>query len=572
LTLHRQSSSIKEFPQKIGSFRQPAAGFRMNCSFVRRVFMRFRHPVGKRILAVIILLGAAVLMPRPAAAIAPEDPKVKEVVKKALGYLSAQRDERIGGECLIGLCFWKAGEPAEHPKIQRALARCQGVNFQACDNYSLGIALMFLCEIDPELHHDLIAKYTTEMFRRQKTFGGWSYESFQTGDTSQTQYAVLGMWMVKNFCKNIEVPIDRIEGCGGWLMRTQDPSGKWGYQGQDPGTLARIPQNSVSTTLAASGSGSMYMIADLLQVTRRVDVPHAQRSAALLDPEAGKKAAARGPLTETLKPDDIKNTLAAADKALGFEFEEQHQWHHYYMYALERYHSFREKAGGERNNRWYDQGYEYLRRTQQADGSWVGGQGSDNTAICTCFGTLFLLRSSQKVISKKMAEGVAVGGRELPKDVRNLTVTSDAKVIDPGLALNTDQILEMINNGKSDEIQRIAEENEALALSSNKSERRSQIETLRKQVGAGDYNVRKIVVTALGKDRDLKNVPQLLYAMTDPDPRIGIIADKGLRFISRKIAGVGLPDSNPTKDQIIAARAAWRDWYLSIRPDAELIE
>lgn len=523
-------------------------------------------------LAVILLLGAGLLIPKPADAVTPNDPEVQKVVKRALSFLATAKDDRIGGDCLIGLCFWKANEPVEHPKIQHALTRCKNVNFTMCDNYSLGIALMFLCEIDPKVHHDLIAKFTEELFRRQKKFGPWSYETFQTGDTSQTQYAVLGMWMVKNFCENIDIPIDRIEGCGGWLMRTQDPSGGWGYQGVDPGSLVRVTQSPVTGTLSASGGGSMYMIADLLQVTQRVDVPHAQRSAALVEVADPAKKAARGPLTRTLDPADIKNTLSGVDRFLGTGFKEQPQWNAYYMYALERYHSFREKAGGARDNKWYDDGFAYLSRTQMGEGCWAVAPGSDSEVTATCFSTLFLLRSAQKVIAKKMAEGVAVGGIELPKDVTNIQATNDGKVIDPGLALNTEQILALIESGKSDEIQRVADEKEVLALSKNKTERISQLEALRKQVGAGDFNVRKIVVTALGTDRDLKNVPQLLYAMTDPDPRIGIIADRGLRFISRKVAGVGLPDANPTKDQISAARIAWRNWYLSIRPDAELIE
>jgi hypothetical protein len=48
-------------------------------------------------------------------------------------------------------------------------------------------------------------------------------------------------------------------------------------------------------------------------------------------------------------------------------------------------------------------------------------------------------------------------------------------------------------------------------------------------------------------------------------------ADKGLRFISRKLEGVGLPEE-PKPEQARAAIAAWKTWYQSIRPNAEFLD
>jgi hypothetical protein len=542
------------------------------------------HRCGKRILvALVVLLGAVLLMPKPAAAITPDDPKVKERVKRALAYLGSARDDRIGGECLIGLCFYKAGLPADHPKILQALTRCKQATFNACDNYSLGIALMFLCETGvhdggPNANRELIEKFVNELYRRQKKHGGWGYDHFETGDTSQTQYAVLGMWMAKHWGE-ADVPIDKIEAVGGWLMRTQDPSGGWGYQGKDAGSLVRVtqgdPSSPVSPTLGAAGAGALYMVADMLQVTQRVDVENAPKSKALQDVGGpGKKGS--GPLTVTLNPDDIKSSLALADRYLGNGFKERAMWNHYYMYALERYQSFRQKAGGGKDNTWYDQGFAHLDRTQMGDGCWNAGQASDNDVTATCFGTLFLLRSAEKSIQKytkmKMGDGLAVAGMYLPKDIRNIQQGANGKIVDQKVAVPTEQILELINSGEKEEVSRLAEEREVLVLSGNKTERQSQLEQLRKFVGAGDYHVRMLAVTSLSKVRDLDNVPKLIFALTDPDPRIAQQADRGLRFISRKVNGVGLPDFDPTKAQIKAAETAWKDWYLSIRPNAELLD
>ena len=47
-------------------------------------------------------------------------------------------------------------------------------------------------------------------------------------------------------------------------------------------------------------------------------------------------------------------------------------WTHYYMYALERYRSFQELIEGKvvPEPAWYNDGVEYLQKTQAADGSW----------------------------------------------------------------------------------------------------------------------------------------------------------------------------------------------------------
>jgi hypothetical protein len=529
---------------------------------------------GKQKLTIaILLLGAVLLVPKMAGAITPEDSRVKDRVKLALGFLEKSTDGRLGGLCLIGLCFKKAGIE-DHPKIAQAVEQCYKLdikNRNLVDNYSLGIGLVFLCEIDPKTHHDLIATFVGELLSRQNGIGAWTYPGVTNGDTSQTQYGVLGMWMAKNAAK-IDIPIDRMEAACGWLMRTQDVGGGWIYQPVDPGTYNRTQYdaNQITGSRSAASAGSLYMLAHLLQVTQRVEEGKSTKSKALQEIEKpGEKKVVLGPLTKMLSPDAIKNSLALADRHLGNGFKEANEWNHYFMYALERYHSFRDLATGEKDNKWYDQGYEHLAKTQTADGHW---EGSDSPVTCTCFATLFLLRSTKKVIDQKLSEGVAIGGSGLPKDVRNLQVNKNGKVVDAGVVVPTEEILKYIEEGQSDELTRKAEEKEALALSSNATERQSQIEKLRKSVGVGKYEGRMVAVTTLSKIRDLNNVPQLLYALTDPDPRIVREADRGLCFISRKVNGVGLPEGELTAAQIKSAQTAWKAWYLSIRPNAELLD
>jgi hypothetical protein len=80
-----------------------------------------------------------------------------------------------------------------------------------------------------------------------------------------------------------------------------------------------------------------------------------------------------------------------------------------------------------------------------------------------------------------------------------------------------------------------------------------------------------LAVKTLGKDRDLDNAPVLIYALTDPDIRVVLEADRALRALSRKVDGVGL-EPGATREQIAEAKKAWTAWLVSIRPDAQLLD
>lgn len=211
------------------------------------------------------------LAPSPARAVTPDSPEVKQLVDRALAWLEKQDDERLGGKCLIGLAFHKAGRGPNHPKMDAALRACQsGLNAAPpTDNYSLGLALIFLLETDPAKNRQLAERYVAEVLRRQQSAGGWGYPDFPTGDTSQTQYPTLGLWLALN--NGLDVPTAAIEKTCNWLLRTQDPTGAWGYQGNDPGNFERVTQSEIKPALVAAGLGSLYICSDLLGLLENRD-------------------------------------------------------------------------------------------------------------------------------------------------------------------------------------------------------------------------------------------------------------------------------------------------------------
>ncbi len=117
----------------------------------------------------------------------PNSPEVKAMLAQAMSYLEScpksGESARLGGHCLIGLAAYKynnlVGNPDELPALtQEGLSRALGSanSLDGTDNYSVGIALILLCEVHAADHVGPINLYVEEIKRRQKPHGGWGYQ------------------------------------------------------------------------------------------------------------------------------------------------------------------------------------------------------------------------------------------------------------------------------------------------------------------------------------------------------------------------------------------------------------
>jgi hypothetical protein len=260
----------------------------------------------------------------------------------------------------------------------------------------------------------------------------------------------------------------------------------------------------------------------------------------------------------------------------NYKIETGTLWNYYYLYGLERCESYREHYYSLRfakEPKWYNDGVAFLARKNP--GAWTGDHSGK---VTTSFAILFLQRSAYKAITTftpDLGDGVLTSGKGLPKDLTTAKVER-GKIIDAAGAEAQD-LTELIKDPDNPALREILENNEDFTLDPDSTKRSNQIVQLRNLVSAGNWEARMVAVRGLGKVRDLDNVPSLLYALTDPDARVLQEADAALRFISRKLHGVGLPAEPDTKTpegrkEIEKARTAWRNWYLSIRPNAELID
>jgi len=531
------------------------------------------------------LLGSLFACDR-ARAYTAESPEVQKLVAQGLAALEkpvgADVDRYstwLGGKCLVGLAFVKAKKPT-HPLVEKAVTACRDgmKDSKTIDVYSNGVAIVFLCELSPKKYQREIQWYLDLLQKRQKPHGGWGYDgsnpeqaNFDTGDTSQTQYATLGYW--EAYRHGFRIDPNSLGKVAEWLLRTQDPSGCWGYQGIVSQGSQLTTQSATGCSMLAAGLSGTLICADLLDAGPAAadsDLPLDLLNEAGQAPPALRRAneiqdgTRPAPMKLHTQRIDVAEILAAIDRARAWMDKNYEldvgKYQYYYLYATERYQSFYELLEGssEEEAKWYNDGYDYLAKHQQEWGGWEGACG--RTAD-TSFAILFLLRSTQKSIKATLGEGTLVAGRGIPANVSRAKMRGNRIIVEQ-VQTKVDEMLSMIDDGDQSKLDELARDPTSLIVDhvDEKSARR-----LQQLVRGGEPEVRLLAVRALGRAGKLDYVPTLIYALTDPEPRVVLEARDGLQFVSRRFEGYGPPD-NFTEKERYDASDAWKKWFRKLRP------
>ena len=533
--------------------------------------------------ALLVVVG---ILDGSAAGFTPESPEVKDAVAKALTFLESEAadDHQLGAKALVGMTFVKCGKEPDHPRILEALKAVRVYvgnhdpkRLERGDKsiYHAGLVAMFLIAHDRDTHEadiDCVLKYLQSV---QKDHGGWGYPTWQTGDTSMTQYGVLSAWEATKL-GGFRIPDETVVKMAGWLLKTQDPSGGFAYQGKASSSFALIAQDKPSRGMTAAALGSVYIAADLLGLIGEVKAPDDDVPAALQvvkEKQPGGAAASKSPLA-------VQQFAAAESSAMGwlgknYDAKPPAQYPHYYLYALERSMGFRDLWNGKAHQKprddliWYNDGVKLLLETQGENGGWDTTCGE---AAGTAFAVLFLIRSTLTNVqkSRNFGDGTMVMGRTLPNTNDNPNVhVRDGQVVVKPLVSAADELLDILENTATADYSRAAGLVADLPPDRAQEVVRKHAEKLRSLVADKSPQARMAAVRALSRTGGLDNVPTLIYALTDPDTEIVNAARDGLRRISRKPAGFGLAN-NPSETGLRVAVEKWKTWYLMIRPDAEL--
>lgn len=528
----------------------------------------------------VLLAMAAILLAnvQPAIAVSPESPEVLELVNLGLKHLEEKGHSRLGGKCLIGLCFLKAGK-RDHPRVAEALAACQQASsgggpetfIEGEDSvYSNGIAIIFLCELDAKRHAEMVRYFIEAMKTRQKPDGSWGYNGRSSGDTSQTQYGALAYWEAHRHGFGVDPA--SVESVARWLAKVQDPSGGWTYNGTMSPSAARVPQtpsSDITCSRVAASIGSALICADLFGLLRAGAQDLASDHTlptALQEANREKEIKLPPPLrSSSLDRETLFETIQLGDQWMEKNYRVSIEMYtSYYMYALERYKSFQELQTGitPEEPEWYNKGYEYLKESQKQPGVWETGCTAE---IDTAFSILFLLRSTQKAIRQSLGEGTLMSGRGLPTNLARVKLKNGQLVVEQTKTQVSD-LLNLLDEDQQESLDALVSDDTALVVADVDA---ASARRLQQVVRSGSPEARLLSVRALSRTGELDYVPTLIFALTDPDRRVVREADLGLRFVSRRFTGVGLTEQFTDRERYDVIDR-WKSWYLLLRPDAQI--
>ena len=527
----------------------------------------------------------------------PEHPDVQAMVKKAVEFLGSGFNRQHPNheyDILMGYTAYKATEDHDHPlvktAVEYALKTVRGVAVRTDAIrpqhllYDVSVSAMLLAAVDGAKYKKELEQLRDFLISVQRPTGAFGYLSvnLNSGDASQTQYVTLALWSMKQ--ANVELDMRSVEKIALWLQNAQRPDGGWVYQTPSDGK----PDHP----MLAAGLSAALITADILDVMRgpgvRMENPLAGEGGEEEEEEipkvfrrvsAEEKAEKKEKrfVAKAITRDSIKKVATKAASWLTenpYKRGDSSEWFYYWIYSQERYESFLEILSGrrEKNPEWYRQGVETLKKYQNpktgAFGTVEGSFDVGGVEVATSLAVLYLLRTTQKAIGD-LKEATSTGGYGLGNVAEVTSV--DGKVVDKSKVTNVDDMLKMLESSKGD-----SPEDKLLAdripLESDPKARKEQLNRFSRMLRSPSFAARRLAAKILGRGDDLDYVPDLIYALSDTDPTVPLIAENSLRILSRQMTNSAIPkDRTITADDRVKAERRWQQWYLSVRPDYRFI-
>ncbi len=527
--------------------------------------------------------------PSPQGAIAnDDDPRVKAAVARAANFLrSPGRGRGLGEVALMVHALAKIhekypdivgpGDPVLQSYIDRLRANCTADGYKTergggHDNYEAGCVAMALTAADGQAYKNEISIVLQHILKRQFSNGAWSYgneggSSAPGGDTSMTQYSILGMWEASAGA-GISVPKDSWDRTAQWLIKNQNGDGGFVYH---PGA-----SKESTHTMTAASLGSLYICQGELGGKRRSTRGGILQTVQADDPQQEGTFKAQ---TTTAQFDDAINKATGwlssnltFDKASGESDNGRTRYTYYYLYAFER---FATLADIKQINGidWYSEAARIILAKQRDDGSWTADDGIE---VNTAFAVLFLVRSthiSKKIHQRRIGRGTLVSGRGLPQNLAELEQVAGGLRAKAAKGKTAD-LLSTIETGKTEEL-----DSAAIGLVKQMYEKKwtavgEEGDRLKKIYERGvktkNAEVIKAAVKLLALTGDYRVVPLLIDGMYfEDDAEVQLEARLALCKISRKFNGFGtIYPEEATKDEWEQEIARWKEWYKQVRPES----
>jgi hypothetical protein len=565
----------------------------------------------------------------------------------------------IGSTCLAGLALLEAGVPVADPAIKTITGMVRGAAYRQTKTYQVSLCLMYLDRLGDPTDVPLIQALAVRLLVGQNSQGGWGYDSIGEvtkgdeerlramkpgaagklhpdveeyakslmgrrggatagaigiDDNSNTQFAVLAVWLARKHGVPVDNALDLIERR---FVASQLRNGNWSYTGPA----------AAGGGVATPGSPSMYcagLISLATGVARRDEKKPERKEELKTDP--GKEPPKKSddpffnpPKKDAKEPPKKKESrpLTATDRAiqaaftgLGAHLAESaqagrgalaitrqgqlggHGRHDlYFCWSLERVGVIYgvEKIGGVD---WYEAGAHSLVHTQSPDGSWNISYGAE---VDTSFAVLFLCRSNlardlsgkvQKETATEMKAGTIPGlETKQTEPVAGTTNPNPAAppIVLPGptgsqAAVMVGELLRAPEKDWSKVLEKLRDSKgtvhtQALlgAVSRLEGDRRKAARealaerltrmnaaTLREMVKYEDPELRRAAVLAMAMKDDKAHIPDLIAAILDEEDMVVRAARAGLKSLTNG-EDFGPAANAPAGEKLLAERA-WKAW------------
>ena len=532
---------------------------------------------------------------------AADEQAIQKSLQEGRMALSRQKSVGLAELALRGYALVKTGTPKTDPVIQDAVQKLMSSPiFENSPHpphhiYEAGVRLMFLEAVDPVAHRDAIAGTAAYLIKWQRGCGAWYYPNQaneQAGDTSITQYALLGLWAAVR--ANVDVPMEVWEKAGRWHVEKQRPDGGFAYHPEEmgPSTMSMTTAGVGSTRLVRLllfGAGPVApLVENPTPQGRLLKFDFLERRPGHVDAVAPVAEANQVP---RLRAEQLDQAITRGLKWMDDRYPLQNpnqQWFHYWLYGTERCGALlsRDTLG---SHRWYDLGAEALVQTQLKGGSWPASGSSQLTS--DAFSLLFLMKATSSLVPRQRREplregGLLVGGRGLPENLGDLEMRN-GEVTLKRTQTPLDQLLSELEKAPTATLPALQNVVVEALPDVPREQLIGQIDLLRRLLQHPEPDVRQTAVWALGRSEDIRQAPTLIELLADPDLSVAREASLALSALARLPGGVG-PGNDPekgfqpndTEDQQAeklaawkaAARQAWLNWYFQNRPYEERLD
>ncbi len=499
-----------------------------------------------------------------------------QAVGQAVEFLrkEAREDQPPGVDFLAGYALLKAGVSAKHPDVARHVAKARNFARNPIGgqerNYSAGVAAMLLAQADPVGFQPELQTLADFLIAQQGADGSWDYPQRKVGDTSQCQYAVLGLWSCKRAGINVAPQV--FDRCLAWHLEKVSADGGWAYH---PGRREGPGSGGSTHNMTFAAAGTLGICKLLLfpdhKPKRRPKLPGG------LTPIDEHKSKTKKPHYKPVSAlSEILHRIEGSAAWLSARWRKANPLNGhklYFYYAMERAMAL---GDWEPDGDWYRDCGLVLLESQREDGSWVAGHGS---VVGTSFAILFLVRSTKQTLAEGIGGGTLRGQKGLkwgPADPENEKPTAPSKV--PDLA----KLLEWIES-QPDPTDVPHQDVDALTravLAAKPSRLREHISSLKTVLHHPQAEVRENIILAMSRSGDMRITPVLIEALRDMDIHVMLKAQHALRMVARKPRGVGVTtkllariEDRPSDEvaDIIAtwrhqSTKRWREWYIRVRP------